>query len=434
MGLFDYFTNRKKPKKGNINFSPRQSKLFLEQIGVVNNYDDNLRAYIDKGYQQNPIVYSIVNMIAKDVAKAKWKCVNSKGEEVRVPLLSQLMFQPNPLQKWSDLNESLATHYLLEGNAFLTGEYGSGLNKDKFNNLYILPTEETQVISNNGRSITGFRVDFSFSEDTEIPASDVLWMRTANPDFDQEDNWLFGQSPFKAALSSIQIYNDAKDSLLWFQQNKGASKILLNKNEDMEFSPEAQDQLKRKLRAQAQGNTNTGNIPIIDADLASLDVSSNLKDLMLIEQMNHSAQDICNVLNFPSQFVGLKNATYQNAKEAKKAKWENCIIPMLDELQHGYNKWLTPQFGDVWLEYDLSHIDSLQEDKLMRFKAIKEGAGMLSINEARIAAGYKPVDKLGEFSGEDMYLGFVQAVVSDQEEISDNNNENTEEDATAQDE
>ena len=422
MGVFDYFTGRKKPK-GNLTFGSRQSRLFLERVGIVNSYDDNLRSYIEKGYQQNPVVYSIVNNIAKNVAKAKWKCVNSKGEQIQVPLLSKLMFQPNALQKWKDLNEALTTHYLLEGNAFLTGEYGSGMNSGKYNTIYILPTEETQVIANNPKAITGFRVNHSFTADTEIPAADMMWLRTPNPDYDESDNWLFGQSPFKPALSSIQIYNDARESLLWFQQNKGSQKILMNKNEEIELPPEALDQLKSKLRSQAQGTNNTGNIPIIDAELASLDVSANLDALMLFEQLNQSAQEICNVLNFPSQLIGLKDSTYQNAKEAKKGLWENCVIPMLEELKEGFNTWLTPQFGDVWLDYDVSHIDALQEDKIMRFKAIKEGAGMISINEARLMAGLEPVDELGEFKGDDMYVGFVQAVVSDSEELSDQNGE-----------
>ena len=425
MGVFDFFTGRKR-NTGSLNFGSRQSRLFLERVGVVNSYDDNLRAYIEKGYQQNPVVYSIVSMIAKSVAKASWKCVNAQGEEIQSPLLAKLMYQPNALQKWKDLTESLTTHYLLEGNAFLTGEYGSGINKGKYNTIYILPTEETQVISNNGRAINGFRVNHSFTADTEIPAADMMWLRTPNPDYDQSDNWLFGQSAFKPALPSIQIYNDARDSLLWFQQNKGAQKIIVNKDGENEFSPEAIDQLKNKLRAQAQGNNNTGNIPIIDGTLDVIDVSSDLDSLMLFAQMDQAAQEICNVINFPSQLVGLKDATYQNAKEAKKALWENCVIPMLVELKEGFNTWLTPQFGDVWLDFDLSHIDALQEDKIMRFQAIKEGAGMISINEARVMAGLKPVDSIGEFSGEDLYVGFTQAVVSDQEEISDQNGTNEE--------
>lgn len=418
--IFDYFTGRQKPKKGALEFADRQSRLFLERIGSVNSYDADLATYIDKGYQKNPVVFSIVNMIAKNVAKAKWCVYNSKGEKIQVPLLNQLMYKPNPLQKWSDLTEAATTHYLLEGNSFITGEYGSGINAAKFNTMYMLPTSKLQVISGNGRNISGFMMDNDTSVQ-EIPASDVLWMRAANPDFNQNDNWLFGQSPFRAALDSIQIYNDAKQSLLWYQQNKGAQKVLVNKDNEIEFSPEALDQLKDKLRKQAQGNNNTGNIPIIDANLDAIDVSSGLEALMLFEQLEQSAQDICNVLNFPSQLIGLKDSTYQNGKEARLALWENCVTPMLDELKNGFNSWLAPQFGDVWIDYDLQHIDAIQEGKLLRFQAIAQAAGMVSINEARSMAGLSSVAKLGDFTGEDMYLGFTQAVVRDNEEISDAN-------------
>jgi HK97 family phage portal protein len=418
--IFDYFKGRQKPKKGALEFGDRQSRLFLERIGSVNHYDADLQTYIEKGYQKNPVVFSIVNMIAKNVAKAKWCAYNSKGEKIQSPLLSQLMYKPNPLQKFSDLTEAATTHYLLEGNSFITGEYGTGINSSKFNSMYMLPTSKLQVVSGNGRNISGFVMD---NDNTvqEIPASDVMWMRAANPDFNQNDNWLFGQSPFRAALESIQIYNDAKASLLWFQQNKGAQKILINKDNEIEFSPEALDQLKNKLRKQAQGNNNTGNIPIIDANLDAIDVSSGLDALMLFEQLEQSAQDICNVLNFPSQLIGLKDSTYQNGKEARLALWENCVTPMLEELKNGLNAWLAPQFGDVWLDYDLSHIDAIQEGKLLRFKAIKEAAGMVTINEARSMANLPTINKIGDFTGEDMYVGFTQAIVKDDDEITDMN-------------
>jgi HK97 family phage portal protein len=418
--IFDYFKGRQKPKKGALEFGDRQSRLFLERIGSVNHYDADLQTYIEKGYQKNPVVFSIVNMIAKNVAKAKWCAYNSKGEKIQSPLLSQLMYKPNPLQKFSDLTEAATTHYLLEGNSFITGEYGTGINSSKFNSMYMLPTSKLQVVSGNGRNISGFVMD---NDNTvqEIPASDVMWMRAANPDFNQNDNWLFGQSPFRAALESIQIYNDAKASLLWFQQNKGAQKILINKDNEVEFSPEALDQLKNKLRKQAQGNNNTGNIPIIDANLDAIDVSSGLEALMLFEQLEQSAQDICNVLNFPSQLIGLKDSTYQNGKEAKIGLWENCVTPMLEELKNGLNAWLTPQYGDVWLDYDVSHIDAIQEGKLLRFQAIAQSAGMVTINEARSMANLPSINKIGDFTGEDMYLGFTQAVVRDNEEISDAN-------------
>ena len=425
MGLFD-FTKRQKPKKGSeISFSERFQQLFLQRVGLVNSYDDDIRTYVEHGYQQNPVVYSIVNMIAKNVAKAKWKIVDSKGEEVKNNLLKQLLFQPNPLQSFSDLTEAMATHYILEGNAFITGEYGTGINQGKYNSLYVLPSEDIQIVaSTDGRGIRGYRVDFAWSADTEVPATEVLHLRKPNPDYDETDNWLFGQSPFRAASRSIQAYNESLDAGVWFLENKGAQKILVSDDPEMELSPEAADQLKRKLKAQAQGTKNTANIPIFDQKLMAIDVSANADDALVLQQRTFAAQEICNVVNFPGQLIGLNDATYQNAKEAKKALWENCVVPMLDELCYGFNRWLSPQFGDVWLEYDVSHIDALQEDKLMRGKAVKEFAGMITVNEAREMVGLKPIDSFGDGgTGEDRYVGFTQAVVRDDEELSDVNND-----------
>ena len=424
MKLFGLDIKRAKPKKGSTMLPARQAQLFLQHLGVTNIYDDDVRTYIERGYQQNPIVYSIVSNIAKSVAKAKWKCVDGNGNEVQNRLLKELLYAPNPLQRWTDLTEALATHYLLEGNAFLSGEWGTGINKDKFHTLYVLPSENIQMIpSPNGRGISGWEVDFHLSLAKEIPSSDVLHLRTPNPDYNESDNWIFGQSPFRAANRSIQAYNDSLDAGVWFLQNKGAQKILVNPNDESDISPEAEDQLKRKLRAQTQGTVNTANIPIMDGDFKVLDISSDASEALVLQQRDQAAREICNVLNFPSQLVGLTDATYQNAKEAKKAMWENCVIPMLDEIQNGLNNWLTPQFGDVWLKYEVDHIDALQEDKLMRGEAIKKFAGMVTINEARAMAGLKPVDSIGEFDGDDLYVGFTQAVVTDQQEISDINNE-----------
>jgi hypothetical protein len=73
------------------------------------------------------------------------------------------------------------------------------------------------------------------------------------------------------------------------------------------------------------------------------------------------------------------------------------------------------------LDYDLSHIDAIQEGKLLRFKAIKEAAGMVTINEARSMANLPTINKIGDFTGEDMYVGFTQAIVKDDDEITDMN-------------
>ena len=71
MKIFGLDIKRAKPKKGSTMLPARQAQLFLQHLGVTNIYDDDVRTYIERGYQQNPIVYSIVSNIAKSVAKAK---------------------------------------------------------------------------------------------------------------------------------------------------------------------------------------------------------------------------------------------------------------------------------------------------------------------------------------------------------------------------
>ena len=423
MGWTDIFK-----KKGQTTFSNQYANLFLDRLGSVQNYKDRNRTYIDQGYQENPIVYSVTNIVAKNGSKAKWVCKDKRtGEIVENNLLKLLMERPNVDKSWMDFIQDLLTQKILTGNAFAAWDMGSGINSGKPYSVYTLPTTQMQIIlGDDQKSIAGYNLDFAWSSGSFVPATDVMHIRSANPDYDETGDWLFGQSPYRAARRSIQTHNESLDSGVWFLQNKGAQKVLFNED-DMELSPEAVSQLKNKLRAQSQGSKNTANLPILDGKLGVLDVSSNPDELLVLDQRIQSAKEICNAVNFPIQLIGIESSTYQNAKEAKKALWENVIIPELCEIRAGLNRWLAPKFGDnLVLDFDLTDIDALQEDRLMRGQAIKEFAGMITINEARQMAGLQPIDSIGEVSGDEMYVGFTQAVVSDSEEISDINNESDE--------
>ena len=418
--------------KGEQRFGNRFSNLFLERLGSVQNYNDRNRTYIDQGYQSNPIVYSITSNVAKAGSKAPW-VIKSKdtGKVVNNLLLRELMESPNPDKSWSDFIQDLLTHKILTGNAFAAWELGSGLNEGKPLHLYSIPSEQMQiVISEDQKGISGYQLDFAWSDTNIIPASDVLHVKAPNPDYDEEGDWLYGQSPFRAARRSIQTYNESLETGVWFLENKGAQVVLTNKDSEIELSPEALDEFKKQFRMQSQGAKNAGNIPIVDGDLGKIDIGSSAADLLVLEQRDKAALEICNVMNFPATLIGLNDATYQNAKEAKKALWESVIIPELCELRNGLNRWLAPKFGKgIYLDFDLNGIDALQEDKLLRGKAIKEFAGFITINEARAKAGLDPYTWMTEPTSmeefkEQMYLGFTQAVVSDQEEISPSNGEN----------
>ena len=421
--------------KGAVKFPSRYSGVYLSKISSVNNYDENARTYIERGYQDNPVVYSVVSDVAKSFSMAKWGFRDKDTKkDIRNPQLTRLFESPSPGKSINDFHQEAVTHRMLQGNSFDVMEMASenGLNEGKPQYLYTLPAEDIQIIPTQDRmGIAGYQVDNAWSEGSMIPATDVMHLRNPNPDFDEPDNFLFGQSDFRAAFRSIQAYNESLETGVWYLQNKGAQKLLYNESDD-ELSPEATDALKTKLRQQTQGPKNAANIPIIDGKLGVVDVSTNPQEVLVLEQRHQAAKEICNVVNYPCQLLGLNDATYQNAKEAKKAKWEQVIIPLLEERMAGYNHWLAPKFGkNVEIYYDVSHIDALQEDKINRGEAITKFAGMITINQALALAGLPTYDWMKEPTNmeefrEQLYVGFTQAVISDNEEISDINKETEE--------
>ena len=362
---------------------------------------------MEKGYQDNPIVHAITSITSKHGSKAPWVIKSKRtGEVVPNNLLRALMERTNTDAVWSDFIQDIITQYVLTGNGFATMEHGTGMNEGKPHAIFMIPSAETQIlISNNQRAIRAYRVDFLAGEN-EIPASDVLHIKTPNPDYDEAGNFLFGQSPFRAARTSIQTYNKSMETGCGILQNVGSDKMVINKT-DEPLGPEGVDKLKQQWRNKGQGPNNRGNLTYADSELGVIDLSIDASNALLLEQRHQAAREICNVLNFPIQLIGVDASTYQNAKEAKKALWENVIIPILCEVRSGLNRWLTPFFGDnIYLDFDLSNIDALQEDKLMRGKAIREFAGLVTINEARKMAGLKPMTE----GGEEIFVNFTQSV------------------------
>jgi hypothetical protein len=90
----------------------------------------------------------------------------------------------------------------------------------------------------------------------------------------------------------------------------------------------------------------------------------NASDVSLIQQYNASIKDLCNIYAVPVQLLNnTESATYNNMKEAKKALYQNCVIPELNKIRDELNRWLVPKFGEkLFIDFDYSAIPELQEE------------------------------------------------------------------------
>lgn len=377
--------------------------------------DDN---YINEGYRKNATVYSLINIITKAAATIpfhiyekvndnKYKSYKSLSSgisdpsvmykanmlkqqalvEIDMPELQKLMDRPNPAQSYASWITELIAFGKLTGNRYVYGiGPDSGANVGKYQELYVMPSHIVEI--NTG----GFMkpIDFysiEYNGTFKVPAEDMLHIKDFNPYYDGTGTHLYGQSPLKAGFRAMTTNNEATETGVKFLQNQTSRGILMSEEGDLN-EVQAQ-QLKDKFRRQHQGSGNAGDVIITPKKLSWVNFGLSTSDLSLIQQYNASIKDLCNIYNVPVQLLNnTESSTYNNMKEAKKALYQNCVIPELMKIQDELNRWLSPKYGEnICIEYDFSVIPELQEETDKVVDQMTK-AWWLTPNEKRAAMSY----------------------------------------------
>ena len=352
---------------------------------------------------------------------AKWGVYKYNADGTKKPydspLLQEFLSQPNALMTWNQLIQEAIGFKLLTGNTFLWGIKGrTSLTSDKFSSIYVLPSQHVQInMKGNQRGIESYSLDY-FGQDGEedISVEDVLHLKTFNPDYNGNGDFLYGQSPLRAAYNSLQTNNDAILTSRNYLKNQGPRGFLSTKMDDVygEISESDKEAMRTSFRRNNTGIGKAGQMTILPGDWKYSAIDSTSADLQLIEHYKLTVNDICNVYNFPTVLISDGQTSFSNQKEAKKALWSNVIIPVLTEIRDGLNTWLTPKYGNkICLDFDIKDIKELQEDIEKQANAVMKLQNVVTVNEARALIGLAPIEGP---EGEAMYR-FVQGVEGDRE-------------------
>lgn len=379
---------------------------------------ENDDTYIDKGYRHNSTIYSIINIISKSASGipfciyevqsenelARYKAMTSssmssdlfyKSEklkksalvEVNDTALHKLLKRPNPAQSYVSFLQELISFDRLTGNSYIYGiSPETGANKGKYLELYVLPSHKMEIHS-GGIFEPVKEYSLSYNGYYTMPAEHICHIKDFNPYYDGTGSHLYGMSPLKAGLRSLQTNNEATTTGVKYLQNQTARGVLMSDEGDL--SAAQAQQLKDKFRQNYQGSNNAGDVVITPKKLSWINFGLNASDLSLIEQHNASIRDLCNIYNVPVQLLNnTDSSTYNNMKEAKKALYQNAVIPHLVKIREELNRWLVPKFGEnLYLDFDFTVIPELQEetDKIVEQMA---KSWWVTPNEKRQAMSY----------------------------------------------
>ena len=440
MAWYNIFKKKAKLSSEKVSLDNLSLQHLINGYGITTNQEVRDRNYVEQGYQKNPTVQAIVNITQRNAASVPWKIYkkdkNGKRTEVTNRTLENLMLRPNTEMTWSDLVSELIGFYLLQGDMYLWGLKGKGINAEKYSVLRPLPSQHVQInLDPEGfGGVAGYSLDYSRNRSgkkvtqrgktsvaTEIAPEDILHIKNFNPEYDEDATFFYGQSPLRAARRSLDVNNRCIDTQIAFLENQGIRGLLYMKNGNVRVREEQIDKLQDNFNKKRGGVLNSNKVAVTNGEWDFLNLMNKTADLQLMEQYVSSVKDICLVYGFPCGLLGIGKDTYQNMPEYKRQLWNEIVIPLMSRLRDGLNAWLTPQFGDnVYIDFDLTNVNAIQEDLLMRGKAIKEFAGYITLNEAREKAGMPLADMIGDTPGDARFVGFTQSTVDDSEGSGEN--------------
>ena len=415
--LLDRFKNlvSKSAYKTHVDFN-RAIYNYLGDTLVWNPENDD--TYIDKGYRYNATIYSIINLITKSATNIpiqiyeiqkendlkRYKALTT-GEfnsntvlqakmlqkkamvELEGTPLHDLLDRPNPAQSYSSWIQEIIAFGKLTGNRYIYGiAPDSGIGAGRYKELYILPSQKMEI--NSGGIMEPVKeYTLSYNGTYRIPAEDICHIKDPNLYYDGTGSHLYGMSPLKAGLRVMDANNQALTTGVKYLQNQTARGVLMSDEGDLNETQARA--LKEKFKQQYQGSDNAGDVVITPKKLSWINFGLNASDLSLIEQYNATIKDLCNIYNVPVQLLNnTDSTTYNNMKEAKKALYQNAVIPELNKIRDELNRWLSPQYGEnIFIDFDYTAIPELQEE-MDKVVGQMSQAWWLTPNEKRAAMSY----------------------------------------------
>ena len=413
--FFDRFNFSKKNQNTNEQYN-RAIYNWLGNSVLWNNENDD--SYITQGYQKNATIYSLINLITKAATTIPFQVYEKTNEndykrykaltsgimdaasiqkasllqknalvELQDTELHKILERPNPAQSYNAWLTELIAFGKLTGNRYIYGiGPDTGSNVGKFTELYVMPSQVMEIISNGiMEPVSKYKLEYNGTK--YIDASEICHIKDFNPYYDGTGSHLYGQSPLRAGLRSLTTNNEAVQTGVKYLQNQTARGLLTSEMGDIN-EVQAQ-QLKDKFKRQHQGSDNAGDIIITPNKMSWVNFGLNASDVSLIAQYNASIKDLCNIYNVPVQLLNnTESSSYNNMKEAKKALYQNAVIPELIKIKDELNRWLAPKYGDkLCIEFDFSVIPEMQEETEKIVNQLSK-AWWITPNEKRSAMNY----------------------------------------------
>ena len=348
-----------------------------------------------EGYARNAIVYRAVRLIAESVGALSFVLYEGTAERDVHPLLD-LIRRPNPRQDGASFLESIASHLLLAGNAYIeaVGIGGIGGEGDaQVRELYTLRPDRMKLVPGADGwpqaydyTVAGSTV--RFDQSAMLPP--ILHLTFFNPLDDH-----YGLSPLEAAAVAVDTHNAAAawNKALLDNAARPSGALVYDGPDGAALLALQYERLKNEFAEHYQGMSNAGRPLVLEGGLDWKPMSLSPGDMDFLNAKHAAAREIALAFGVPPMLLAIPgDNTYSNYQEANRVFWRQSVLPLAGRIACALTHWLSPVFGDaLMLAADTDRIEALSPDRAALWERVSK-APFLSVNEKRLATGYGPVE------------------------------------------
>lgn len=390
-----------KPKNRNASIERELNRLTTALLGErlvpIDAKDEN---YIAQGFNKNLFVYMCVSFIIKRASDIPIKLMRKleTGEEEEIfdhPVLD-LLKKPNPYTDGKEYIEKSLGYYLLTGNNY---NWNIRLKGQEFpKESHVLPSQYIDIVAGRTWGHGPTKYALNLYKNVYFPAEEVTHFKAVNFDF-ENGQYLYGSSPLRSALMTINSVNSGQVSFTKQAQNDGVKGLLMQEPSEhvSAMGPEQLKQFKRMVKEAINGNDKKGLVEVTNMLFKYIHLGMNSADMQLLENHRVGKQDICAIYNLSSiLFNDNTSSTYSNYEQATKNAYIDAILPVLNNfLAKLTADWLVSE-PQLKLVPDTSNVEALKPDR-SKLIASLVNAWWIPTTEKQRMTGVDPDDSLPKY-------------------------------------
>jgi HK97 family phage portal protein len=294
-----------------------------------------------KSYGENPLVFMVVNKIAKTTASLKRVIQLEDGTLVETGQLLDILANPNEDDDEVEFRTKINENILLTGNTFIRLIRGEGMGQS----LEVLVTKRTTIVCNKIGDIV--RYDYTLFDGTIVPyePEEILHIKTSNVVNVDGTQAKYGLSPLQSAWVVVCSSMEKLKADGAIFKSRGIIGLLSSDGDTPMLDPE-RERLQGEFDKDTGGAEKFNKIHLTSAKLRFIQTGMSPSDLKLLEGILSSLRLIAGLYGMPSVlFNDTASSTYNNVSEAKVTAYTDVYLPLDEKVNKELSKFLGEALG-----------------------------------------------------------------------------------------